>query len=97
MKHQKAVTPDRREFMLRLGGAAMYGAPIVALLGAARPDSSPEQIAKHFHEAAVHLNEAYRLGREYRFSEEEMAQLRPAIEVLRGPIKGFPPKWCTIC
>ncbi len=97
MKPEREGVPGRREFMRRLGTAAVYGAPVVAVLGAASPRADPEQIARHFREAARHLNEAYRLGSRYEFTERDWEMLKPVIVEVTGPIKGFPPEWCTIC
>ncbi len=97
MKSKREGTPGRREFMRRLGTAAVYGAPVVAVLGAASPRSNPEQIAVHFREAARHLNEAYQLGRRTEFTPRDWEMLKPAIDGVRRPILGFPPEWCTIC
>jgi len=103
MDDDQPAGPDRREFMKRVGGAAIYGVPVVAVLGAARPlagsrpRSNPEQIARHFEQAATHLTSAYRLGDEYRFSEEDWEVLAPAIKKLQGPIKAYPPRWCERC
>ena len=101
MRVEKNGKPDRREFVRRLGGAAVYGVPVFAALGAARPTSSaesnPEEIARHWNEAARHLIAAERLGARSEFKRGDWEMLEPAVEGLRGPIKRWPPDWCTIC
>ena len=98
---EKKGKPDRREFVRRLGGVAVYGVPVFAALGAARPTSSvesnPEQIARHWNEAARNLIAAERLGRETEFSRRDWEVLAPAVKGLTPPIKRWPPEWCPIC
>jgi hypothetical protein len=109
MGSEKNGKPDRREFMRRLGGAAVYGVPAFVALGAARPASSaepsresspdfnPERIAMHWEEAARHLIEAERLGARTRFTDRDWEVLAPAVKGLTPPIKRWPPDWCAVC
>lgn len=106
MEHDTSSKPDRREFVRRLGTAAAYGVPVFAALGAARPqersslpgsESTAEEIARHWEEAAKHLVEADRLGSRYRFQDRDWEILKPALKEVTPPIKRFPPDWCAIC
>jgi hypothetical protein len=98
---EKNGKPDRREFVRRLGGAAVYGVPVFAALGAARPtssaESSPAEIARHWEQAARHLIAAERLGREGEFSRRDWEVMAPAVKGLTPPMKRWPPDWCAIC
>lgn len=101
MESEKNGKPDRREFVRRLGGAAVYGVPVFAALGAAKSTSSgasnPEQIARHWSEAARHLIAAERLGQRTEFTRRDWEVLAPAMKGLTPPIKRWPPDWCAIC
>ena len=85
MKSERDATPDRREFMLRLGGAAVYGVPIVALLGAAKPNSDPEQIAKRFAAKKGAREWVVQLYTEALSRPPEPAELEVGLEALGDP------------
>lgn len=101
MESERIPAPDRRDFVRNLGGAAVYGVPIFAVLGATQDrresGSNPELIARHLQEAARHLNEAYRLGARYRFTDRDWDVMAPAVKGITPPIKNWPPDWCAIC
>ena len=89
MAGKRTEGPDRREFLRRVGGVAIFAPPVMLALGgtAASAGSAYEKINSNIQEATKLVGQSRRMGKE--LTEEEFKALGRPIRALKQEADNF--------